>query len=222
MIGGIKAMLPKADMPYQLVDVITYDPSARDLSIEVAKAKSTKADLLMPICRLNDGKLMIQEMVKQRWDPMIINPGGAGVYEQDFMKALGKYSEFTLSMLPWINPQSAVSKSLEKNHLARFPGDQLDLNAGFTFEAVLIAANAWIKAQSTKPDALMEALRKTRIDEHVMIGGPIEFDAKGQNVNIQIAALQNLKRMPTVVLPKDAATAPLVFPQPGWTDKRRI
>ena len=35
----------------------------------------------------------------------------------------------------------------------------------------------------------MDALRKTKIDDHVMVGGPIEFDAKGQNVNIKGTAL---------------------------------
>jgi branched-chain amino acid transport system substrate-binding protein len=221
MMGGIKAMFPKLDMPYQLVDIISYDPTAKDLSVEIAKAKATKADLLLPICKLNDGKLMIQELVKQRWEPMVINPGGPGTYEHDFIKGLGKYSEFLLAVEPWMNPKTAMSQSLEKHHAKRFPGEQFDLDAGFTFEAVLIAASAWLKAQSTKPQALIEALRATRIDEHVMIGGPIEFDAKGQNVNIKVAALQNLKRTPTVVLPTEAATAELVFPQPGWGDKRR-
>jgi len=86
---------------------------------------------------------------------------------------------------------------------------------------MLIAAHAWMAAKSTKADVLMEALRKVKIDEHVMIGGPIQFDAKGQNVNIGVAVLQNLKRAPVVVLPKESAVAPLVFPQPGWNDKRR-
>jgi branched-chain amino acid transport system substrate-binding protein len=54
-----------------------------------------------------------------------------------------------------------------------------------------------------------------------MVGGPIQFDAKGQNVNIKAAAVENLKRKPTVVLPLDSAAAPLVFPMPGWNDKRR-
>jgi branched-chain amino acid transport system substrate-binding protein len=67
----------------------------------------------------------------------------------------------------------------------------------------------------------MDALRKTKIDDHVMVGGPIEFDAKGQNVNIKGTALQILKRNVTVVLPKEAAEAELVFPEPGWHDKRR-
>lgn len=67
----------------------------------------------------------------------------------------------------------------------------------------------------------MEALRGIRIDRHVMIGGPIQFDAKGQNIDIKTAAVQNLKRKPTVVLPLNSATAPLTFPMPGWRDKRR-
>jgi branched-chain amino acid transport system substrate-binding protein len=223
MIGGIKAMFPKFNMPYELVDTISYDANAKDLSVEVAKAKATKADMLMPVCRLNDAKLMIQEMVKQRWEPMIVmNPGSPGLYEQDFLKTMGKYGEFHISNVPWLDPKSAMTKSLEKHHLEKFPNDQLDLNGGFTFEAILIAAQAWLSAKSTKADALMAALKGLRIDQHVMIGGPIQFDAKGQNVNIAAAGVQNLKRKPTVVMPQASADAPLVFPMPGWNDKRRV
>jgi len=220
-VGAIKANWSKLDMPYQLLDIITYDAAVKDLSVEVAKAKATKAELLLPICKLNDGKLMFQELVKQRWEPMIINPGGPATYEQDFIKPLGKYSEFAISMVPWVDPKRPMTKVLEKYHAARFPNDQFDLDAGFTFEAMLIAAHAWLAAKSTKPDALMDALRKIKIDEHVIIGGPIEFDAKGQNPNIQIAALENFNRKPRVVLPAASADGQLVFPPPGWNDKRR-
>jgi len=222
MVGGIKAMFPKLGMPYELADIITYDAAAKDLSVEVAKAKATKADMLMPVCRLNDAKLMIQELVKQRWEPMgVMNPGSPGLYEQDFLKTMGKYGEFHISNVPWLDPKSAMTAALEKQHAAQFPKDQLDINAGFTFEAMLIAAHAWMAAKSTKPDALMPALRGLKIDQHVIIGGPIQFDAKGQNVNIKAAAIQNLHRKPTVVMPKASAAGELVWPMPGWNDKRR-
>ncbi|HZX88170.1 MAG TPA: ABC transporter substrate-binding protein [Reyranella sp.] len=222
MVNGIKALFPKLDMPYEIVDTITYDPAAKDLSVEVGKAKATKAELLMPVSRLNDAKLLIQEMVKQRWEPMgVMNPGAPGLYEQDFFKTMGKYSDFLISNVPWLDPKSAMTQALEKRHAAKFPNDQLDINGGFTFEGLLVAAQAWLTAKSTKADALMDALRKTKIDQHVIIGGPIQFDAKGQNVNIKAAAVENLRRKPTVVLPLEAAAAPLVFPMPGWNDKRR-
>ncbi len=222
MVNGIKALFPKLDMPYEIVDYITYDPAAKDLSVEVGKAKATKAEMLMPVSRLNDAKLLVQEMVKQRWEPMaVMNPGAPGLYEQDFLKTMGKYGDFMISNVPWLDPKSAMTQALEKRHLAKFPNDQLDLNGGFTFEGLLIAAQAWLAAKSTKADALMDALRKIKIDQHVMIGGPIQFDAKGQNVNIKAAGVENLKRKPTVVMPLEAAAAPLVFPMPGWNDKRR-
>jgi branched-chain amino acid transport system substrate-binding protein len=222
MVNGIKALFPKLDMPYEIVDTITYDPAAKDLAVEVGKAKATKAELLMPVSRLNDAKLLVQEMVKQRWEPMgVMNPGAPGLYEQDFLKTMGKYGDFMISNVPWLDPKSAMTQALEKRHAAKFPNDQLDINGGFTFEGLLVAAQAWLNAKSTKADALMDALRKTKIDQHVIIGGPIQFDAKGQNVNIKAAAVENLKRKPTVVMPLEAAAAPLVFPMPGWNDKRR-
>src|ERR1700704_866790 len=212
MINGIKALFPKLDMPYEIVDTISYDPAAKDLSVEVAKAKATKADMLMPVSRLNDAKLIVQEMVKQRWEPMaVMNPGAPGLYEQDFLKTMGKYGDFLISNVPWLDPKSAMTQALEKRHAATFPNDQLDINGGFTFEGLLVAAQAWLTAKSTKADALMDALRQTRIHPHALIGGPIEFDAKGQNVNIKAAAVEKHKRKPTVVMPLESAAAPLVF-----------
>ena len=50
----------------------------------------------------------------------------------------------------------------------------------------------------------------------------IRFDEKGQNVNIKAAAVQNLKRKPTVVLPEEFSAAKPTFPVPGWNAKERV
>ena len=222
MQGGIKALFPKLNMPYEILDVITYDPRAKDLSVEVAKAKATKAELVMPVSRLNDAILLVQEMVKQRYEPMgIVNPGAPGMYEQQFYKTLGKYSEFCVSNVPWLNPRSKMTPVLAKRFKEKFPSDLLELNVGFTFEAILIAADAYKRTKSAHPFAMIEALRATKIDDHVMVGGPIQFNPKGQNVNIKSAAVQNLKRQPVVVLPADSAAGKPVFPMPSWRAKSR-
>jgi branched-chain amino acid transport system substrate-binding protein len=49
-----------------------------------------------------------------------------------------------------------------------------------------------------------------------MIGGPIKFDDKGQNVGIPSAVMQNRNRTPAVVLPASVATMAPVFPMPPW------
>ncbi len=222
MIDAFKAKFPELGMPYELAEAVVYDPETDHLETEVAKAKATGADLLMPLCRAVGAKLMVEELVKQRWAPMaIITPASPGLYDQDFLKGAGKLSEFHISTLPWLDEKSAATRLLAKHHVAKFPDQQLDLGGGFTFEALLIAATARRASASAKGDALMEALRKTRIDQHVTTGGPIQFDDKGQNNSIRTAAVQNLKRKPTVVLPQADATGQLVFPEPGWDDPRR-
>ncbi len=69
MAKGIGAIMPKFNMPYTIAEEISYDPAARDLSVEVAKAKAANADALLVVSRLNDALLLTRELVKQRWTP---------------------------------------------------------------------------------------------------------------------------------------------------------
>jgi len=65
--------MPKFNMPYTVVDDIPYDPQARDLSVEVAKAKAANPIALMVTSRLNDSILITRELIKQRWTPAAAN-----------------------------------------------------------------------------------------------------------------------------------------------------
>src|SRR5690606_2755730 len=150
---GIHAVMPRlTHLPFKIVDTISYDPAARDLTVEVSKAKSTKADFIMLVSRLNDAVLLRREMVKQRWNPMgIISPGSPGMYEEQYFKALGKLSEYSISNVPWYNPNAPMTKIVEKAFLKRNPKDKLvfhGLNVGFTFEALLVAADSFKRAKS--------------------------------------------------------------------------
>ncbi len=62
----------------------------------------------------------------------------------------------------------------------------------------------------------MEAVRATNITDHVMIGGPITFDAKGQNPNIGSALVQNIKRTANRGAAEGRALAEPVLPLPAW------
>jgi branched-chain amino acid transport system substrate-binding protein len=221
---AIDAILPKLNfLPFKLVDTIPYDPAARDLSVEVAKAKATNADFILLVSRLNDAILLVRELVKQRWSPQgIISPGSPGMYEAQFYKALGKFSDHCISNVPWYDPKSPLSQRVDAAFSKQFPSEKLmfhALNVGFTFEAVLIAADAFKRAGSTDGNALAEAIRQTNITERMMLGGPIRFDAKGQNTQIASACIQNRNGQPTVVLPRQAAQAAPVYPVPGWQQR---
>ena len=177
--------MPHFKMPYKIVQEISYDPAARDLSVEVAKAKATGADALLMVSRLNDAILLTRELVKQRWTPEAILSMGPGWYEDQYIKTLGKLSDGPLSFVPWYDPNKPLTKTLEAAMAKKYPGLNLNTNQVYTFEALLIAADAYKRAGSADPKALAEAIRKTHITNNVSPGAGIMFDAKGQNENLK-------------------------------------
>jgi len=219
MKGGIGAVLPKFNMPYKMLDTIAYDPTARDLSIEISKAKASGAEALMVTSRLNDAILLTRELVKQRWSPMAILSMGPGWYEDQYLKTLGKLSDGPMSFVPWYDPNKKMSKQLEAALAKMHPGINLNTNHVYTFEALLVAADAYKRAGSTDPKALAEAIRKTNITDNVSPGPGIQFNEKGQNDKLKNSAIQNRGGKLVTVAPKEAANAKPELPMTAY-DKR--
>ena len=220
MLKGINALMPKLDLPFQVVETISYDPQAKDLSIEVAKAKAAKADLHMVVSRLNDAILMVREMVKQKYEPMaVISPGSPGMYQTQFMKVLGKYADYAITNIPWLDPKQQFAHRFEAAWNKAYPDEVCTLDAGFTFEGFMVCADAYKRAGSARPEALVEALKATNMRDRIMIGGPITFNEKGQNVDLPSGTIQIRAGKPVVVLPAESAETKPVFPVPGWSQR---
>ena len=213
-------LVPTAGLPFRILESIAYDPRAQDLSVEVTKIRSLKPDIVLVVTRAADAIKLVRDMVRQRFEPMgIISPGAPGLYDEEFYAALGPLADYHAYANPWANPKADMAQALEKAFKPayvnlRFPVECF--NVGFTFEALLIAADGFKRAGTTNGPELMQAIRATRIADHVMIGGPITFDDKGQNNAIPSAMVQNRFRIPNVVLPADNATLPPVLPMPPW------
>ncbi len=223
MSKGIGAMLPRlTELPFKVVDTIPYDPAAKDLTVEVSKAKSANADFLMLVCRLNDAIILRREMVKQRWNPMgIISPGSPGLYEEQYAKSLGKYADYAICNTVWFNPKADMTRTVSAAFKKLFPKDELvfhGTNVGYTYDAVMVGADAFKRARSTDPKSLADAIRQTNIPvaNRMSLGGAIKFNPKGQVEGNLSAAIQNLKGRPTVTLPAAFAEAKVVFPSPDY------
>ena len=219
MQRGIGAVMPKFNMPYTIKETIAYDPTARDLSVEISKAKATGADALLVVSRLNDAILLTREMVKQRWTSMGVLSMGPGWYEDQYLKTLGKLGDGPLSFVPWYDPNKKLSKQLEAALAKAHPGINLNTNHIYTFEALLIAADAHKRAGSTDPKALADAIRATNITDNVSTGPGIQFNAKGQNDKLKNAGIQNRGGKLVTVAPKGATNAKAEWPMAAY-DKR--
>jgi branched-chain amino acid transport system substrate-binding protein len=207
MQKGFTGVMSKFTMPYKVVDTIAYDPAARDLSVEVAKAKASGAEALIMVSRLNDAILITRELVKQRWNPMAVLSMGPGWYEDQYLRTLGKLADGPMSFVPWYDPNKKLSRQLEAAHRKAFPDINLNTNHIYTFEALLVAADAFKRAGSAEPKALADAIRATSIKDNVSTGPGIQFDAKGQNDKLRNSAIQNRGGKLVAVAPKEAANA---------------
>jgi branched-chain amino acid transport system substrate-binding protein len=220
MSKGIGVVMPKFNMPYTIVDEIAYDPAARDLSVEMAKAKAANADALLVVSRLNDAMLLTRELVKQRWTPQAIMSMGPGWYEDQYLKTLGKLSDGPISFDPFQDPNKKLSKVLEDALAKSSPGVNLSTNHVYTFEALLIAADAYKRAGSADPKALADAIRSTNITDNVSVGPGIQFNAKGQNDKLKCGVIQNRGGKLVAVAPKEAAQAKPEWPMTPYQNRR--
>jgi len=219
MQKGIGAVMPKFNMPYELKDTIAYDPAARDLSVEIAKAKATGAEALLVVSRVNDAILLTREMVKQRWTPQGVLSMGPGWYEDQYLKTLGKLADGPLSFVPWYDPNKKLSKALEAALAKKYPEISLNTNHIYTFEALLVAADAYKRAGSADPKALADAIRASNITDNVSPGPGISFNAKGQNDKLKNSGIQNRGGKLVTVAPKGATNAKAEWPMAAY-DKR--
>jgi branched-chain amino acid transport system substrate-binding protein len=108
-----------------------------------------------------------------------------------------------------------LEASLAKAH----PGINVNTNHVYTFEALMVAADAFKRAGSTDPKALADAIRKTDIKENVSTGPGIAFNEKGQNDKLRNSAIQNRGGKLVAVAPKAAANAKVEWPLKPY-DKR--
>ena len=220
---AMDALFPRAGLPFSLADSIAYDPRAQDLSAEVRRIRALNPDLVLTVTRASDAIKLVRDMVRQRFEPKaIISPGSPGLYDEEFYQALGPLADYPIYNLPWADPKAPMSQALEAAFMPAHPNYRFPVecfNVGFTFEALLIAADGFRRAGTANGGELMQAIRATEIASHVMIGPPIRFDDKGQNAGIPSAVVQNRNRTPAVVLPAAAATMSPVLPMPGWQSR---
>jgi branched-chain amino acid transport system substrate-binding protein len=120
-----------------------------------------------------------------------------------------------LDNVPWPNGKNPRTQKVAEEYAKRTGGKNLDTNAGYSYEAIIIMADVLERAKSTDADALVDAIKKTNIKDPLMVsGGPITFNEVGDNPNAATAMIQILGQKPVVVWPRDAAVQKYVFPRP--------
>jgi branched-chain amino acid transport system substrate-binding protein len=207
--------LKERKFPIEVLGHIEYPLGIQDLSAEVSKIKSLNPDVLFPVARPGDAKLMIRELYKQRVKLQgIISPGSPGWYEPEFIRDMKVLADYVMDNVPWYNPIGKMYKEVNAAFSKKYPGKYIDTNSGYAYLGVLVVADALGRAKSTKAEDIVAALKKTYLKQDLMVGLAVNFDARGDNVNADTAMIQTLGGSIKVVLPSKAAEAKYVFPMP--------
>ena len=207
--------IKEKNFPIEVLGHIEYPLGIQDLSAEVSKIKALKPDVLFPVARPGDAKLMIRELYKQRVELQgIISPGSPGWYEPEFIRDMKALSDYVMDNVPWYNPVGKMYKQVNAEFSKKYPGKYIDTNSGYAYLGVMVIADALERAKSTKPESILAALRKTYLKQDLMVGGAVTFDQRGDNVNADSAMVQIFEGSIKVVLPPKAAEAKYVYPTP--------
>lgn len=207
--------LKEKKFPIEVLAHIEYPLGIQDLSAEVSKIKALKPDVLFPVARPGDAKLMTRELYKQRVPLQgIISPGSPGWYEPEFIRDMKALSDYVMDNVPWVNPKGKMYKEVNAKFSKLFPGKYIDTNSGYAYLGVLVIADALERAKSTKPEDIVAALKKTYLKQDLMVGLAVAFDERGDNINADTAMIQIFGGSIKVVLPDKAAEAKYVYPTP--------
>src|SRR2546421_410486 len=123
------------------------------------------------------------------------------------------------AVMPRFNMPYKIAQQLEAALAKAYPGINLNTNHVFTFEALLVAADAYKRARSSEAKALADAIRTTNITDNVSIGPGIQFNDKGQNDKLKNAAIQNRGGKLLTIAPKEASNAKPELPMSAY-DRR--
>ena len=207
-----------------IVADIAYAANSSDVTSEVGKIISAKPDVVMHAAYITDAILFTKTFKEMNLVPQgFLNM--AGYIESDYLptvKADGNYffvrSTFALDLANKKPLVGQVAELYQKKY--NIPMGE---NTARSFSAPFVLADAFNRAKSTDPEAVVKALLATNIpgDQIINPWKGIQFDPKShQNIYASAMIVQIQDQAYYTVWPFDAASRDVVWPFPAWKDRK--
>jgi len=209
---------------YDVVADIAYPANATDVTSEVGKIISARPDVVMHAAYITDAILFTKTFKEMNLVPQgFLNM--AGYIESDYLptvKADGNYffvrSTFALDLANKKPLVGQVAELYRKKY--NIPMGE---NTARSFSAPFVLADAFNRAKSTDPEAVVNALLATDIpgDQIINPWKGIRFDPEShQNIYASAMLVQIQDQAYYTVWPFDAASRSFVWPFPTWKDRK--
>jgi branched-chain amino acid transport system substrate-binding protein len=197
-----------------------YQSGAIDFKPILQKVKSLRPDILYMVSYLMDASLLMRQSRELDINPRAFVGGAAGFTLPEFLQNAAEASEDVISGTLW-TPQVKYAGAGEffEKFRARF-GKEPDYHGAEAYAAVYVLADTLRRAKGYSPEELRASLAETNL---MTAFGPVRFISWGQFTNqnkLDTLVLQVVKRKFETIWPKEAASAPYVFPVPRWRDRK--
>ncbi len=211
---------------YDVVVDLQYRSRSTSLLAEVQKLRAATPDVWMPTSYQTDAILFVRHAKELDFNPKMIMAQNAGHISPDFVQAVGKDAEGTMTRAPFstdLIDKRPVAKAVNEHYKKRSPGgkDLYDFPAR-AFTGMMTLLDAINRAGSTDPEAIRKALVATNIpgDQLIMTWENIRFDETGQNTGVRGIILQLQDEKYHTVYPFEAATKEVLYPIPKWSERK--
>jgi len=209
---------------YTLARQIVYPAKSTQLTSEVQTLKAAAPEVVMQSSYLGDALLSMKTYKELGFSPDMILANDAGFSDTEFIKTLGKDSDYIVSREVWAldlaktNPLiRQVNELFNQRYKVSFTG-----NSSRTFTGLMVLADAINRAGSAEPEAIRQALTETNIPANklIMPWKGVKFDENGQNTLGQGILVQIVNGQYHTVWPFDIATTDVVWPMPKWDQRK--
>jgi branched-chain amino acid transport system substrate-binding protein len=218
-----KCLMKHADKQssFKIIEYIAYPTQTRDMTSEILKVKALKPDIILSTNYSQDAILMMRTIYEQRVNCLgVVSPASAGIADPVFGKSLGKISDYVMSTAVAVNWKNPKTIDVLDRYVKRF-NEPWQQNVVFSYDAMLVIADALERAASTDPKKIRDAIAQTNFSDYRMYGrGPIRFNEHGDNINVFLSLAQWVNGKQQYVLPLDFAQTKFVFPVPKWSERK--
>lgn len=211
---------------YEVVVDLQYRARSTSLVAETQRLKAANPDVWMPTSYQTDAILFVKHAKELDYNPKMIMAQDAGHISPDFILAVGKDAEGTMTRAPFstdLIAKRAIAQVVNEQYKKRSPGGKelYDFPAR-AFTGMMTLLDAINRAGSTDPEAIRKALVATNIpgDQLIMTWEGVKFDETGQNTGVKGIILQMQGGKYHTVYPFESATKEVIYPIPKWSERK--
>lgn len=189
----------------EIIGDMSYPATAATLSTEVTKLKSLKPDILVTVGYYSDQSLLMKEILERDAKFGVIVGCANGAYsDAKFLKTFGTKVDGIYDINYRYNPNSEETQYLLNTYHEKY-GEDIPVCAIYGYESIMVLADALERSDSFDSADIRDSLATTKMDDHVLPQGTIEFDETGENINSAGVLIKIINGKHVIIYPEEYA-----------------